>query len=77
MHELSLVDALLRAVAREVGSARVHRVQICVGARAAVSLDALRFCFEVCVRGTPLAGARLDIVETASDELTLAEVEIR
>ncbi len=76
MHELSLVDAILRAVAKEVGGARVHRVHLRVGKRAAVSLDALRFCFDVCVRGTALAGATLDIVETCSDELTLEDVEV-
>ena len=29
-----------------------------------VVADSVRFCFELCAAGTPLAGARLDIVES-------------
>jgi hydrogenase nickel incorporation protein HypA/HybF len=76
MHEVALVDAIVRVVAKEIGEARVHRVQLRVGTRAAVSLDALRFCFFVCVRGTALDGASLQIVETDTDELLVEEVEL-
>jgi hydrogenase nickel incorporation protein HypA/HybF len=36
-----------------------------VGQLVAVMPDSLRFCFDVCARGTSVEGAELDILETA------------
>ncbi|MBX3207112.1 MAG: hydrogenase maturation nickel metallochaperone HypA [Labilithrix sp.] len=70
------MDEVVAAVTREVRGARVHVVRLVVGRRSGASPRALRFCFDVCVEGTPLEGAALDIVETAEDELLLEEVEV-
>jgi hydrogenase nickel incorporation protein HypA/HybF len=76
VHELSMMEAVVTAVTREVGGARVHLVRLVVGQRAGASPHALRFCFEICARGTVLEGAALDIVETDGDELRLEELEV-
>ena len=76
VHELTLVKSLIDVVAREVGGSRVHVVRLQVGRRACTSAHSLRFCFEVCARGTPLEGATLDIVETEGDGLRVEEVEV-
>jgi hydrogenase nickel incorporation protein HypA/HybF len=54
----------------------VHVVRLRVGRDACVSPDALRFCFDVCTRGTPLEGAALEIVEGTGGELRLQELEV-
>ncbi len=64
MHELalsqSIVDMIVESARRE-GIQKVTRVDIEVGAAAAVEADALRFCFDVVSRETALAGAELVI----------------
>jgi hydrogenase nickel incorporation protein HypA/HybF len=76
VHELTLVKNLIDVVTGEVGASRVHVVRIHVGRRACASPHALRFCFDVCTRATPLDGATLEIVETDGDELRVEEVEV-
>jgi hydrogenase nickel incorporation protein HypA/HybF len=76
VHELTLIQSLIAAVTGEVGESRVHVVRLHVGRHACASCHALRFCFQICVRGTPLEGAKLEIVETAGDELRVEEVEV-
>ena len=76
MHELSLMEDLVEAVTSEIGDARVHVVRLVVGSEAGASPHALRFCFEVCVHGTALEGAALEIIETSGGELRLAELEV-
>jgi len=63
MHELSLATSIVEACAARAGDARVCRVTLEMGRLTCVSPHALRFCFELCADGTPLAGAALDIVE--------------
>jgi hydrogenase nickel incorporation protein HypA/HybF len=63
MHELALMEDLVRAVTEQVDSARVHVVRLEVGRLSCVVPDALRFCFDVCARGTSLEGAVLEIRE--------------
>lgn len=76
MHELTLMKSLITAVTGAVGESRVHVVRLHVGRHACASSHALRFCFQVCARGTPVEGATLDIVETDGDELRVEEVEV-
>jgi len=76
VHELSLMEDLVEAVTSEIGDARVHVVRLVVGSEAGASPHALRFCFEVCTHGTALEGAALEIIETSTDELRLAELEV-
>ena len=65
MHELSLIEGVVDAVTEQLGGQRVALVRLAIGALAGVAVDALRFSFEVCTRGTPLEGAALDIVSIA------------
>ncbi len=64
MHELSLATAVVDACAERAAGARVLRVRVEIGQLAAVLPDSLRFCFEVCARGTAVEGAELEILET-------------
>jgi hydrogenase nickel incorporation protein HypA/HybF len=64
MHELSIATAVVDACVERAAGARVLRVRVEIGQLAAVLPDALRFCFDVCARGTLLEGAELDIDET-------------
>lgn len=64
MHELSIASALLdtvRAEAEARPGLRVRVVGMRVGELSGVDGDALEFCFETLVAGTPLAGAALRI----------------
>ena len=64
MHELAIAQEIVALASEHAGGARVTRVLIEVGKLAAVLPESLRFCFEACVEGTAMDGARLDIVET-------------
>jgi hydrogenase nickel incorporation protein HypA/HybF len=76
MHELALMEDLVETVIEGIADAHVHVVRLVVGREAGASPHALRFSFDVCVRGTPLEGAALEILETSGSELRLAEVEV-
>lgn len=66
MHELALTEAVVRTVRERLGERRVVRVRVEVGRLMAVLPDAMRFCFEVCTRGTSLDGAVIEIDEVAA-----------
>lgn len=70
------MEDLIDAVTEQSGASRVHVVRLRIGRDACVSTDALRFCFDVCARGTALEGAALEIVESSGDELQLQEIEV-
>ena len=76
MHELALATAVVDICAARADGARVIRVRLEVGRLAAVLPDALRFCFDACARGTPVAGAALDIIETHGEELRVKDMEV-
>ena len=61
MHELALIQSIVAAVEERVQPARVDIVRLEIGQLAGVSEQALRFCFDVCTRGTILEGAALEI----------------
>ena len=63
MHELSLATAVVDACVERAEGARVTRVRLEIGSLAAVVPDAIRFCFDVCARDTPVEGASLEIIE--------------
>jgi hydrogenase nickel incorporation protein HypA/HybF len=63
VHELALVQEIVAIVSDRVSSGQVMRLVLHIGKLAAVSPDAVRFCFTVCAEGTRLEGAALDIVE--------------
>ena len=69
MHEmgiaLQIVEIATASLPADLGAARVAAVNLKIGKLAAVVPESLRFCFDVAVKDTPLAGARLVIEELA------------
>ncbi|MGA2797692.1 MAG: hydrogenase maturation nickel metallochaperone HypA [Thermoguttaceae bacterium] len=67
MHELSIVDALIEQVAREVHrsgqSGKVRAVQLSIGRLSGVNCDSVRFAFELLAPGTLVEGAEVVIHE--------------
>ncbi|HEU5474971.1 MAG TPA: hydrogenase maturation nickel metallochaperone HypA [Actinophytocola sp.] len=63
MHELSLTQAVVDAVEERLGDARISCVRLEIGKLSGVVADSVRFCFDLVVEGTTLAGARLEIDE--------------
>lgn len=63
MHELAVMESIVAAVEDTVRQRRVTRLWLRVGALCGVVPEALRFCFELSVRGTVLEGAALEIDE--------------
>ena len=67
MHEmgivLQIVEIATASLPADLGEARVARVNLKIGKLAAVVPESLRFCFDVAVKDTPLAGADLIIEE--------------
>ena len=76
MHELSITRNVVAIVSERAAGQRVTRVRLEIGRLSAVVPDAIRFCFDICAAGTPLAGAQLEIVESAGDELKIKEMEV-
>src|SRR5215470_5404231 len=64
MHELSITRSVVAICSEQAHGARVQRVTLVIGQLSGVLADAVRFCFDVCTAGTPLEGARLEIIET-------------
>ena len=63
MHELGITRNVVAICAERASGARVTRVTLEVGKLSAVMPDALRFCFEICAKGTVVEGAELEIIE--------------
>lgn len=63
MHEISITNNLVAIVSEAAAGRRVRKVRVEVGAHAALPPDALRFCYDVAVKGTPLEGSVLEAVE--------------
>lgn len=65
MHEMSLCEGVLQVLtdnARQQGYNRVRTVWLEIGALSGVETDALRFSFDVVMRGTLADQARLEII---------------
>ena len=71
MHELVLTQSVVASVEERLGATQVTRVVLEIGALAGVDARAIRFCFDLCVRETSLAGAVLEIIETPGRALCL------
>ena len=65
MHELGITRSVVAICAEHARGARVKRVTLEIGKLTAVLPDSVRFCFDVCAKGTVVEGARLEIVEVA------------
>jgi len=66
MHELAIAQGVIDQVSERLPGERVTRVCLEIGSLSGVVADALRFCFDLATEGTGLAGASLDITETAA-----------
>lgn len=67
MHEMSITKTILGIVRREMkknGVRRLRGLKIRVGELTAVEPDALRFCFDACIKDTAMEGAYLHIEES-------------
>jgi len=67
MHEFSIATSLVESlfeIARKQSSTKVVEVQLKVGKLRLVSLDQLRFSYEILSKGTLLEGSKLTIEET-------------
>ena len=62
MHELSITRSVVAIVSEQAAGQRVTRVRLEIGCLSAVMPEAVRFCFDVCARGTPVEGASLEII---------------
>jgi len=62
MHELAITESIVAAITERLGDARITRVVLEVGRLSGVVPEAVRFCFDVCIQGTVLDGAVLEIV---------------
>jgi hydrogenase nickel incorporation protein HypA/HybF len=67
MHELSIVEALIDQVGRELDRAgqpgRVARLELSIGRLSGVHSESLRFAFELLAPSTPVENAELVIQE--------------
>ncbi len=67
MHELALMEGVVRALERtaeEKGLKRITKVKLVVGKFTAALPDCLRFCFSLLTEDSLLEGAELEIEET-------------
>jgi hydrogenase nickel incorporation protein HypA/HybF len=67
VHELGIamqiIEIVESALPADVKNVRVERVNLKIGKLSSVVPDSLRFCFDIAIRDTPLAGAELVIEE--------------
>ncbi|GAB4199343.1 MAG: hydrogenase maturation nickel metallochaperone HypA [Coleofasciculaceae cyanobacterium] len=63
MHELGITQTIVAIVAEHAKGAKVQRVSLEIGKLSAIMPDSVRFCFDVCSKGTVLAEANLEIIE--------------
>jgi hydrogenase nickel incorporation protein HypA/HybF len=66
VHELALMEGVLEAVRERLGERRVARIRLRVGRLLAVDPRAMRFCYDVCTKGSAMEGALLQIDEIAA-----------
>jgi hydrogenase nickel incorporation protein HypA/HybF len=62
VHELALMESVIELLHEQLDGQQVAVVRLEIGTLAGVAIDALRFCFEVCARGTEIEGATLDVI---------------
>lgn len=66
MHEMSLCESILQTLEQQAEIQhyrRVNRVWLEIGALAGVEIDALRFSFDIVVKGSLADSAKLEIIE--------------
>lgn len=65
MHELSIMQSVIKICEENAQGNRVKAVTLEVGELSGIIPDALEFCFESCTKGTLLEGAKLVIERIA------------
>lgn len=63
MHELSITRSIVAIVADNAKERPVKRVKVQIGKLAGVDVEAVRFCFDLCAKGTVVDGATLEVDE--------------
>ncbi|MAT51040.1 MAG: hydrogenase maturation nickel metallochaperone HypA [Nevskiales bacterium] len=63
MHELGITRNIVAIVSENAGDRPVSRITLDIGKLSAIMPDAIRFCFDICSKNTPLENARLEINE--------------
>ena len=63
MHELGITRNIVAIVSDRARGQTVLRVTVEVGRLSGMFSEAIRFCFDVCSKGTPVEGAALEIVD--------------
>jgi hydrogenase nickel incorporation protein HypA/HybF len=61
MHELGITRNIVAIVSEHAGEQQVTRVLLEIGKLSAIMPEAIRFCFDICAKGTPLENAELQI----------------
>ena len=63
MHELSITRNIVATVKEHAAGRPVQAIQLQIGRLSGIEIQSIRFCFDLCARGTELEGARLEIDE--------------
>jgi len=63
MHELGITRNVVSIVSEHAQGQKVLRVALEVGQLSGMLTDAIRFCFDICAKDTPLEGATLQIID--------------
>ena len=63
MHELGITQTIVAIAAEHAKGAKVQRVSLEIGKLSAIMPESVRFCFDVCSKGTVLEEAHLEIIE--------------
>lgn len=76
MHELGITRNVVAICEEHAAGAKVRRVKLEIGKQAGVLAESIRFCFDICAKGTLVEGALLEIVEPPGAELKIKEMEV-
>ncbi len=63
MHELGITRNVVAICAENSNGATVKRVTLEIGKLSAIMPESVRFCFDICSKGTVVEGATLEIIE--------------
>ncbi|MDT4915959.1 MAG: hydrogenase nickel incorporation protein HypA/HybF [Pseudonocardiales bacterium] len=65
MHELAIATSVVDTISARVAGRKVHGVRLEIGKLSGVSVESLRFCFDIAAAGSEVDGAALEIEEPA------------
>ena len=76
MHELGLTRNIVSIVREHASGRQVNRVRLAIGPLACIEKQAIEFCFDLVVKDTELAKAKLEFVEGEGDTFLIKEYEL-